>query len=888
MVRLLQEKQANLEDIMSIVRSQEEIKIDELIAKGFCGKPTTLTTEQQLDALGDINGIEKLSDYNLGEICLRNHQRSIYYVLLIFITHNRKVFTLEQANQIVEILNKRKHGDFKDFSNPVGLFKLLVLGDAEVPSPGYNAEQLKLFDSSYEMIIHLGIALNGYLSFESISIYAVASFALYLEATKSDIKFLDELKSWNHENKQLTDLLGKIDNFMWGRNNSKTKSTQEQARYSMFLWGFFRDLESVRKSFRNFLSVEQNRSTKTYFLESNMSSLWRLTAYPFQAISSTVNNSINLQLFILNDLIKLTLQGEERKELEKKIVDISFSSISSNDPFLILVAAHDNLQTLIDLLQVICSLSVYSIELREKEELENPSNKKKKLSFKLGRGPEYFMEKVLKIPRHTSSTETPVTNSPVEIEEKQPKESVYKQLDFNYRCMEARRDILELFESKNQERRLPKVAKGVKDTDPSQMKIKNKVFDLITGVFKQHGAVQIDTPVFELKETLVGKYGEEGGKLIYDLEDQGGELLSLRYDLTVPFARYIATNNLKKIKRFHIGKVYRRDQPDFNRGRYREFYQCDLDIAGQYEPMICDAEILSIIDQIMTKLDLGKFEIKLCHRVLLEGIIVIAGAPLSKFKTICSSIDKLDKEPWEKVAKELINEKGVELEVTERIKVFVENKGKIDEMIEKFEKEGLFSKHPDSLKALEDMKLLSKYLKLLRAYDNITFDLSLARGLDYYTGIIYEIVVDGSRVGSVGAGGRYDNLVGMFGSSEIPCIGLSIGIERIFVLLEDKLKKENVPIRENDTQFLIATIGKGLLDNKLEVLSRIWSAGCNAEIIYEQAPKPAKQLTYALESQVPFIIWIGEDEIKSGVVKVKVESCYSVHLYEGRDRCETG
>mmetsp|Transcript_10452 Transcript_10452/g.7345 ORF Transcript_10452/g.7345 Transcript_10452/m.7345 type:complete len:187 (+) Transcript_10452:1372-1932(+) len=183
---------------------------------------------------------------------------------------------------------------------------------------------------------------------------------------------------------------------------------------------------------------------------------------------------------------------------------------------------------------------------------------------------------------------------------------------------------------------------------PLQMAIREKAFNTIKSVFKKHGASEIDTPVFELKETLTGKYGEDS-KLIYDLEDQGGELLSLRYDLTVPFARYVADKNLSSIKRFHIAKVYRRDQPQMNKGRFREFYQCDFDIAGLFSPMIADSEVLSVMIDILRNLDIGGFKVKLNHRKFLDAMIDLSGCEKRKFKSICSSIDKLDKEPWEKV-----------------------------------------------------------------------------------------------------------------------------------------------------------------------------------------------------------------------------------------------
>lgn len=210
------------------------------------------------------------------------------------------------------------------------------------------------------------------------------------------------------------------------------------------------------------------------------------------------------------------------------------------------------------------------------------------------------------------------------------------------------------------------------------MCVKNRATDFIRKIYRKHGAVEIDTPVFELKETLMGKYGEEGGKLIYDIKDQGGELLSLRYDLTVPFARYCATNNVMKIKRFHIGKVWRRDQPNFSKGRFREFHQCDIDLAGTSGPMIADSEILSIASEVMTGLGIPNFEIKVCDRRLLEAVIEVAGANIERFKTICSSIDKLDKQPWSEVAEELINDKGISKEVAERLGPIVQNRGKFN------------------------------------------------------------------------------------------------------------------------------------------------------------------------------------------------------------------
>lgn len=412
----------------------------------------------------------------------------------------------------------------------------------------------------------------------------------------------------------------------------------------------------------------------------------------------------------------------------------------------------------------------------------------------------------------------------------------------------------------------PKLPKGTKDYNPLQMSIKNKVIEKIRNIYLKHGAVEIDTPVFELKETLTGKYGEEGNKLIYDLEDQGGELLSLRYDLTVPFARYMGLNALQKCKRFHIGKVYRRDQPNLNKGRFREFYQCDLDIAGKTQGMFADAEALMIMHEIYKSFDID-FKIKISHRLLLEAIIECSDCELGKFKTICSSIDKLDKEPWSAVEKELLTEKGLNQSQTDKLQTFVLNQGETKQLIDLIEEKKLFGDNPKAAKSLAELRELQSYLEIFGVNHDIIFDLSLARGLDYYTGLIYEAVLVGdSGLGSIGGGGRYDYLIGMFSTTDIPAVGLSIGIERLFIILEQKYQEKS---RAVETEVFVASIGKGLIRHRAEILNECWRNGIKAETIYETDPKPDRQLKQALENKVPFIVWIGEDEIKKGELKIK-------------------
>ena len=333
-----------------------------------------------------------------------------------------------------------------------------------------------------------------------------------------------------------------------------------------------------------------------------------------------------------------------------------------------------------------------------------------------------------------------------------------------------------------------KVVKGARDFMPYQMSIRNKAFNIITNVFKKHGAVEIDTPVFELKETLMGKYGEDS-KLIYDLQDQGGEILSLRYDLTVPFARYMAVHAFPSIKRYHIGKVYRRDTPNMSKGRYREFYQCDFDIAGpNYGKMIPDAEVLKVICEILNELNLGNFVLKINHRKLLDAMIALSDISSDKFKTVCASVDKLDKEPWEAVKKELI-EKGLNESQTDKLWTYVQLKDSPSNLLEKLKSDSILINNKSGKEALEDMEILIEYISLFGICDFISFDLSLARGLDYYTGLIFEAVLtDTGFLGSIAGGGRYDELLSMFSGKSIPSVGGSIGIERVFNILEEKLK----------------------------------------------------------------------------------------------------
>nr|GEV50165.1 histidine--tRNA ligase, cytoplasmic [Tanacetum cinerariifolium] len=323
----------------------------------------------------------------------------------------------------------------------------------------------------------------------------------------------------------------------------------------------------------------------------------------------------------------------------------------------------------------------------------------------------------------------------------------------------------------NESRRLPKIPKGTRDLAKEQMSVRERAFSR--------------------------KYGDDS-KLIFDLADQGGELCSSRYDLTVPFARYVAMNGITSFKRYQIGKVYRREKP--SKGRYREFYQCDFDIACD-ESIGADFEVVKILIELLDELNIGEYEIKLNHRKLLDGMLDICGVPSDKFRTVCSSIDKLDKQTFEEIKKELIDEKGG----------------------------GPFLTNDSTKQALNDLDKLFQLLDTARCVHKVVLDLSLARGIDYYTGLIYEAVSKGDiQVGSIAAGGRYDDLIAKFGTKRVAAIGVSLGIERIFTILEQKQKDDKQLLRASETQVLVSIWGDDY-NLAVKLVTMCWDANLKAE-----------------------------------------------------------
>ena len=461
---------------------------------------------------------------------------------------------------------------------------------------------------------------------------------------------------------------------------------------------------------------------------------------------------------------------------------------------------------------------------------------------------------------------------------------------------------------------LIKNPKGTRDWVGEEVEILEDILAQISTVFRKHAGKKLDTPVFEREEVLKGKYGEDS-KLIYDLKDQGGELLSLRYDLTVPFARWLSmNNNISNYKRFAISKVYRRDQPAIAKGRLREFYQCDIDFAGPSDPMIADSEIIAIIVEVFETLGFnGKYTIKLNDRRILDGMFEVCGVPEDKIRAISSAVDKLDKSPWDEVRKEMIETKGLDASVADAIKLYVVNNKGGRDLLERLQKDEALMANAKAKLGIDQMAQLFTYLEAWGALEQVSFDLSLARGLDYYTGIIYEVITEGSRpevsqttatangtssapksnkkdrkgpiaddedrsddptvgIGSVAAGGRYDNLVERFRpGANMPCVGVSFGIDRIYSVIKSRLAAGETfsYITSNNPDAYVISLGSDMTAERIAITRKLLAAGIKCEFTYKGKPKPATQYKNADNAGAPLGILLGEDEQKQGKCKIK-------------------
>ena len=429
----------------------------------------------------------------------------------------------------------------------------------------------------------------------------------------------------------------------------------------------------------------------------------------------------------------------------------------------------------------------------------------------------------------------------------------------------------------------PSIPKGTRDFSPVEMAKRNYIFNTIREVFYRYGFQQIETPSMENLSTLMGKYGEEGDKLLFKIQNSGDyfsgltdeELLSrnaaklaskfcekgLRYDLTVPFARYVVMHRDEitfPFKRFQIQPVWRADRPQ--KGRYREFYQCDADVVGS-NSLLNEVELVQMIDAVFQKFGI-RVSIKINNRKILTGIAEIIGEA-DKIVDITVAIDKLDKIGLDTVNAELAS-KGIPQEAIDKLQPIILLNGSNEEKIATLK--NVLAASETGLKGVEESEFILKTIAGLGIQSEVELDLTLARGLNYYTGAIFEVKALDVQIGSISGGGRYDNLTGVFGMEGMSGVGISFGADRIYDVLNqlDLYPKEAV----NGTQLLFVNFGEAEAAYVLPVLAQVRAAGIRAEI-YPDAAKMKKQMSYANAKMVPFVAIVGENEMKEGKVMLK-------------------
>ena len=428
----------------------------------------------------------------------------------------------------------------------------------------------------------------------------------------------------------------------------------------------------------------------------------------------------------------------------------------------------------------------------------------------------------------------------------------------------------------------PSIPKGTRDFSPEEMAKRNYILNTIISTYRLYGYREIQTPAMENLTTLLGKYGDEGDRLIFRILNSGDslkdfdrqELLTidpadfasracdrgLRYDLTVPFARYVVQHRNEitlPFKRYQIQPVWRADRPQ--KGRYREFYQCDADVIGS-DSLLHEVELTQIIDTVFAKLGV-RVVILLNNRKLLTAISEQLG--IENIIDLTVSIDKLEKIGWEGVEEELRG-KGISEEAISRLKPILGISGSNEEKLAKLAE--LFRESEVGRKGVEELTYILDKLRHCRLQNEVRLDLSLARGLDYYTGTIFEVKALDTPMGSITGGGRYDNLTGVFGQSGMSGVGISFGAERIFDVLEAlDLYPEST---HSGTQLLFINFGEKALDYILPLLSDLRREGITAEV-YPDDAKMKKQMSYANALSIPYVAFVGDDEIEQHTISVK-------------------
>jgi histidyl-tRNA synthetase len=442
----------------------------------------------------------------------------------------------------------------------------------------------------------------------------------------------------------------------------------------------------------------------------------------------------------------------------------------------------------------------------------------------------------------------------------------------------------------------PSIPKGTRDFSPTEMVRRNFIFKTIREVFEKYGYQPIETPAMENIETLTGKYGDEGDQLLFKIlnsrqfESKNKEELkseyerslekninspllterALRYDLTVPFARYVVQHQNEitfPFKRYQIQPVWRADRPQ--KGRYREFYQCDADVIGS-DSLLNEVELVQIINDVYFKLGV-LVTIKINNRKILSGMAEVIGEK-EKIVDITVAIDKLDKIGVDGVNKEL-KEKGVSDKAIELLQPVINFKGNYTEKIATLKT--MLSSSEVGKKGIEEVEFIFKTTSTISLPiaigkpSTLEFDITLARGLNYYTGAIFEVKANDAQMGSICGGGRYDDLTGIFGLPNVSGVGISFGIDRIFDVMNELNLFESIGLTASTTKMMLAHFGEEERNYCIDVASQLRAAGINTEIYPDITKKISKQFDYANKKQIPFVIVIGGDEVKTGDLALK-------------------
>lgn len=429
----------------------------------------------------------------------------------------------------------------------------------------------------------------------------------------------------------------------------------------------------------------------------------------------------------------------------------------------------------------------------------------------------------------------------------------------------------------------PSIPKGTRDFTPAEMAKRNYIFDTIRSVYALYGFKQIETPAMETLQTLLGKYGEEGDKLLFRVLNSGDYLTKvsdeqlaernslalsskicekgLRYDLTVPFARFVVMHRDEiqlPFKRYQIQTVWRADRPQ--KGRYREFYQCDADIVGS-DSLLNEVELVQIMDTVFQRLGI-RVQIKINNRKLLSGIAEIVGEA-EKIVDITVAIDKLDKIGLDKVNEELRTD-GISEETIAKLQPVITLSGSNEEKLKVME--DFLASSEVGMKGIEELRFILNAASQVDLKNELQLDLTLARGLNYYTGAIFEVKALDTPMGSITGGGRYDNLTGIFGMPGISGVGISFGADRIYDVLNtlDLYPKEIT----TDTQLLFINFGEKETCYCLPVVAKARQNGIRTEM-FPDAAKMKKQMAYANANAIPYVALAGDDEIQKGVVTLK-------------------